>query len=341
MKTQEILTELYSLFKNENHNGAFIQFPPRTRRIMELLRKLNDTFDLPLVNLEEILMDFVGHPELSDETLDEALIKLADAAVLCKTQSKLEEKNGDDGTGSEDRSHSHRIQCEEIDLEDGDDEILNRSIEKAMQKIKMNETVKNQNDENSKTETHPFGAYIPENTQYLLLGSFPCKNKDGNYGQWFYCGSGRNLFWELFEAVYEADLQSLISKKQLLTSLGIAITDVAKVIRRKSEDRKLFCKDTNLEIIKLNSDEIRNILETRAIQKIYFTSKYVADVYCKLIKPVIDAKNIPTITLLSPSPQAAIAYSTRQDVIGFLRENSGKKIKDFIINQYKTELPKR
>ena len=149
MKTQEILTELYSLFKNENHNGAFIQFPPRTRRIMELLRELNDTFDLPLVNLEEILMDFVCHAELSDVIINETLVILADAAAVCKTQSKLEEKNGDDGTRSEDRSHSHKIQCEEIDLEDGDDEILNRSLEKAMQKInelkkpEANEPVKN------------------------------------------------------------------------------------------------------------------------------------------------------------------------------------------------------
>lgn len=136
MKTQEILTELYSLFKNEYHNGAFIQFPPRTRRIMELLRELNDTFDLPLVNLEEILMDFVGHAELSDVIINETLVILADAAAVCKTQSKLEEKNGHDVTRSEDRSHSHKIQCEEIDLEEGDDEILDRVMERAWQKTK-------------------------------------------------------------------------------------------------------------------------------------------------------------------------------------------------------------
>jgi len=191
----------------------------------------------------------------------------------------------------------------------------------------------------TKSEVHPFEAYIPANTNYLLLGSFPCKNKEGDYGQWFYCGSGKSLFWSLLEKVYQTDLQSISAKKQLFQTFGIAITDIAKEIQRKSEDRKLFCKDLNLDIVKFNTDEISKIIEKKTIKRIYFTSQYVENVFRKQIEPIISVKNIKTITLLSPSPIAALAYSTRQDVMEFLKEQPGKRIKDFIFNQYKTELP--
>ena len=149
MKTQELFAELYRLFKDENHNGAFVQFPPRTLRIMVLLRELNDVFDLPLLKLEEILVEFVGHDELTDEIIDYALIKLTNAAALYQKQSKLKE-NGDDGTGLEDSSHRHKIYCEEIDLEEGDDKTLNRALENARQRIKMKELEKKQPVANTK-----------------------------------------------------------------------------------------------------------------------------------------------------------------------------------------------
>ena len=147
MKTQELLADLYSLFKNENHNGSFVQFPPRTRRIMVLLRELNDVFDLPLWKLEEILQKLVSHAEITDEMIAQTLVSLTEAAALDHMHSNLGEKNGEG-----DRSHSHKIQCEEIDLEDGDDEILNRALEKARQIIKMKEPEKNQLVENPKKE---------------------------------------------------------------------------------------------------------------------------------------------------------------------------------------------
>ena len=80
--------------------------------------------------------------------------------------------------------------------------------------------------ESKDNEIHPFEAFVPVNANYLLLGSFPCKNVEGDYGQWFYCGSGRNLFWSLLEEVYQTSLSTLEEKKQLLTQLGIAITDI-------------------------------------------------------------------------------------------------------------------
>ena len=40
------------------------------------------------------------------------------------------------------------------------------------------------------TETHPFGYYIPDQADKLIIGSFPCFN-GVDYGDWFYSGSGK------------------------------------------------------------------------------------------------------------------------------------------------------
>ena len=195
--------------------------------------------------------------------------------------------------------------------------------------------------EKIKTEVHPFAAFVPNNTESLILGSFPCLNDEGDYGQWFYCGSGRNLFWKLLEEIYETDLQTIEAKKKLLTTLKLGITDIFYKIQRKSDNRKVFCKDTNIEVVTTNIEAINKIFKTNSIQKIYFTSKYVESSFQYYIKPALDLNDFTTVTLLSPSPQAAIAYSTRQEVIDFLKTNPNKKIKNFIKEQYISVLPKK
>ncbi|WP_183906706.1 hypothetical protein [Rufibacter immobilis] len=40
-------------------------------------------------------------------------------------------------------------------------------------------------------EEHPFGYYLPQNAEKLLIGSFPCYNGE-DYGDWFYSGSGKS-----------------------------------------------------------------------------------------------------------------------------------------------------
>ena len=49
-------------------------------------------------------------------------------------------------------------------------------------------------------EKHPFGNFIPANTQYLFLGSFAGKKVYGY--DWFY-GSKKNQFWAILKKVYK------------------------------------------------------------------------------------------------------------------------------------------
>jgi len=153
MEMQEILTELFSLFKNEEHQGLTNQYPMQNPRIDELISEILDTFGLPKLIIREILVEFASSEHLSDALIDETLIKLANASAHHHTISQLEEKNGDDDIQSNDHSPDQRERCEQIDLEDGDDEILDRSIERAWQKIKiMEEAEKTQPKENLKNE---------------------------------------------------------------------------------------------------------------------------------------------------------------------------------------------
>jgi G:T/U-mismatch repair DNA glycosylase len=63
-------------------------------------------------------------------------------------------------------------------------------------------------------EIHPFTAFIPEEIEYLIIGSFPGKGQTDlqlSKHHWFY-GAKRNLFWKIMEQVYETPLQDTTSK---------------------------------------------------------------------------------------------------------------------------------
>jgi len=144
-------------------------------------------------------------------------------------------------------------------------------------------------------EIHPFEAFIPKDAKYLLLGSFPCKNIEGNYGQWFYCGSGKNLLWTLLEKVYQKPLKNKIEKQLLFESLGIAITDVFAEIERKKDS----CLDVDIIPKKYKDAEIAKILAENNIEKIFCTSRFVEHIFNTRF-PNHQATYIP-----SPSPRNA------------------------------------
>jgi hypothetical protein len=153
MEMQEILTEIFSLFKNEEHQGLTNQYPRQNPRINELISEILDTFGLPKLIIEEILVEFASSEHLSDALIDETLIKLGDDEVPHQTQTMLEEKNNNEVINPGDHSSDQKERYEQIDLEDGDDEILDRSIERAWQKIKiMEEAEKIHPKENLKNE---------------------------------------------------------------------------------------------------------------------------------------------------------------------------------------------
>lgn len=146
-------------------------------------------------------------------------------------------------------------------------------------------------------ETHPFGNFVPPNTQYLFLGTFTGRQ---TY-DWFY-GTKRNQFWPILEEVYELKLPSKNEKQELFTKLGLAITDIIFSCERKANNNT----DSNLINIVFNTEAIINILRNNKIKTIYFSSRFAGHLFAKQFKHLIKQyPEIKLITLPSPSPRYA------------------------------------
>lgn len=177
-------------------------------------------------------------------------------------------------------------------------------------------------------EEHPFGYYLPENADKLLIGSFPCFNgKD--YGEWFYSGSGKSDFWKLMSEVYSMPCLTRESKQELCLKNGIAITDIAsKVIRTKGD-----CSDSNLEIIETNRDGINNCLSTD-IKSIYFTSKFVEKLFLRNFSDI----KIPSFVLPSPSRSASISIARLAEYKDLFSSKEISSTYDYRLLKYQTAL---
>lgn len=147
-------------------------------------------------------------------------------------------------------------------------------------------------------ETHPFGNFIPKNSKYLLLGSFCTKPNDGY--EFFYANK-RNQFWNIIENVYGVELGTTEKKKNFFTKLGIAIADIIESCERTKGTNL----DNNLKIVSLNNS-LKDVLSKNNITKIYFSSRFVENLFKKYFKELVsDFPNIKLITLPSPSPRYA------------------------------------
>lgn len=149
------------------------------------------------------------------------------------------------------------------------------------------------------TEVHPFGNFIPKNSNYLVLGSFTTKPYKG-YD--FFYSNGRNQFWPIIEEVYKVRLETTNKKKILFSKLHIAIADIIYSCERIKNSNL----DVNLKDIILNNT-IERILSENNINKIFFTSRFVEKLYRKNFKELIrNYSKINLITLPSPSPRYAL-----------------------------------
>ncbi len=147
-------------------------------------------------------------------------------------------------------------------------------------------------------EIHPFLSYVPKNARYLLLGSFPGREP----GDWFY-GTKRSQFWNILESVYDRNLDTKASKEKLFIELKMAISDVIYSAERKNGNNL----DNNLINITYNTKIVSEILAKNKIQKIYFSSRFVENIFRKKFKDLIETNtNIQLITLPSPSPRYAL-----------------------------------
>lgn len=163
--------------------------------------------------------------------------------------------------------------------------------------------------------SHPFEVFVPANVSVLIIGSFPGKEQtkqDRSSDQWYYSAK-RNQFWTILSGVYETELKTIESKKELLSRVGIGILDILLKVCRKNNSNL----DKNLEIKEYNDKKIKEILENYQIQKIYFTSKFVELHFKKLFPHFENTEYLP-----SPSPRYAAMSRIAK------------------INYYKNKLPK-
>lgn len=149
-------------------------------------------------------------------------------------------------------------------------------------------------------EVHPFGAFLPEKLDYLLVGTFPGKQ----YSQlpieevladplaWSY--AGKNQFWRIMENIYDVSLPDKNAKQLLFSDLGIGLMDLISSCSRKNNTNL----DNNLVNITWNKAAFESILAEKKELKFFCTGKGVANILKKWF-PELEDK---IISLPSPSP---------------------------------------
>lgn len=148
-------------------------------------------------------------------------------------------------------------------------------------------------------EKHPFGDFVPKNSEYLLVGSFTGKIDDLLY-DWYYV-SKRNKFWPIMSEVYGVKLQNKEAKQNLFRKLKFALTDIILSCERQKNSNL----DMNLKNIVIN-EGINNILIRNKIKKVFFSSRFVEKLFKKYFKNfILNNPEVELVTLPSPSPRYA------------------------------------
>ncbi len=143
-------------------------------------------------------------------------------------------------------------------------------------------------------ETHPFGDFVPKKTKYLMLGGFV--TKPSNPYDWFYT-NGRNQFWPIMEEVFGQNFKTKQVQQALFERLEMALADIILACERKKNSNL----DMNLFNIVYNIQGIKAIINKHKIEKIFFTSRHVENLFKKVFKDI----KIESVCLPSPSPRYA------------------------------------
>lgn len=162
----------------------------------------------------------------------------------------------------------------------------------------------------SRAEKHPFGNFVPSKSRYLLLGSFTARQavegKEKSSYDWFY-GTKRNQFWPIIEEVYGLQLPTKTERQDLFTRLGMAVTDIILECERRANNNS----DLSLKNIVFNTEAIHRIVRENQIEAIYFTSRFVEELFRREFRDHFKRfSQMRLVTLPSPSPR--YAKMTRQ-----------------------------
>ena len=143
--------------------------------------------------------------------------------------------------------------------------------------------------------THTFLPVYDENSELLILGSFPSvKSRE----QGFYYGHPQNRFWKVLAAVCECEVPKTIEeKKKMLLKNHIAIWDVI--------DSCDIIGSSDSSIKHVVPADIAGILTKTNIARIFANGKTAGNLYKKYSE---NSTGIPAVVLPSSSPANA-AYS--------------------------------
>lgn len=146
--------------------------------------------------------------------------------------------------------------------------------------------------ENSKKVKHPFPPLYDENSQILILGSFPSvKSREVK----FFYGHPQNRFWKVVADVFDEKIPETIEdKKSLILKNHLALWDVI------SECEITGSSDASIKNAKAN--DISKILKDSSIKKIIVNGKTAERLYIKYIEPITGIK---AVVMPSSSPANA------------------------------------
>lgn len=161
-------------------------------------------------------------------------------------------------------------------------------------------------------KVHPFAPVFDENTEILILGTFPSVRSRQNH---FYYGHPQNRFWQVLAQIYEDDCPSAIEEKtRFLLKRHIALWDVLSSC--EIEDSA----DSSIQNPIVN--DINPMLKTTKINRIFCNGKKAQALYDKYLKK---QTGIEAICLPSTSPaNAAWSLSKLIDAWRVIDQNSEK-----------------
>lgn len=139
---------------------------------------------------------------------------------------------------------------------------------------------------------HPFGPLYGADSRILILGSFPSvRSREQN----FFYGHPQNRFWKVIAALFGQDVPETIpEKRELILSHHLALWDsIASCVITGSSDAS---------IREVKPNDLRIILDSAPIERIYCNGRKSHEMYEKYILPLLGRE---AVCLPSTSPANA------------------------------------
>ena len=145
---------------------------------------------------------------------------------------------------------------------------------------------------NHKRINHPIAPVYDENSEILILGSFPSvKSRE----QGFFYGHPQNRFWKVTAAVFEEEVpESIEEKRAFLLRNHIALWDVIESCEIEGS------ADSSIKNVKVN--DLTKILKKTRISLLFVNGKKAENLYNRYVFPKLGIK---CICLPSTSPANA------------------------------------